>query len=282
MVKKLLAVVLAAMMMCGVLAVGASAVSVGDFVKVERPAAFGAAGISAPVDAQGEDEDIAAILAEAETMFKEKCEYAVPYFAYANFFVKENAYKPGKTMQAFTAAHTAAVQAATAPKQDAISAFLKDNAAVKAAYANGTLKDTLFAMYDDFADEFIAITERFVNEYFITDVLVFSEEYIRLIKLFIIFENANLTQEQADEIDIPIANNESKIETALEEGNYKESIKLTKDLADEIERVLVKYGIITISNPNPNPNPNPEPSFIAKVWNFILKWFLFGWIWMKK
>jgi len=26
----------------------------------------------------------------------------------------------------------------------------------------------------------------------------------------------------------------------------------------------------------------PTPSFFAKLWNFILKWFLFGWLWMKK
>jgi len=31
----------------------------------------------------------------------------------------------------------------------------------------------------------------------------------------------------------------------------------------------------------PNIITNPEPSFWAKLWNFILKWFLFGWIWMK-
>ena len=34
-------------------------------------------------------------------------------------------------------------------------------------------------------------------------------------------------------------------------------------------------------DPNPNPNPDPAPTFVAKVWNFILRWFLFGWIWMK-
>ena len=29
-----------------------------------------------------------------------------------------------------------------------------------------------------------------------------------------------------------------------------------------------------------SPTPTP-PSFLARLWNFILKWFLFGWIWMN-
>ena len=37
------------------------------------------------------------------------------------------------------------------------------------------------------------------------------------------------------------------------------------------------------TDPKPSdPTPTtPEPSFFAKIWNFILKWLFFGWIWMK-
>ena len=34
--------------------------------------------------------------------------------------------------------------------------------------------------------------------------------------------------------------------------------------------------------PKPSPEPSPKPiSCLARIWNFILKWVLFGWLWMK-
>jgi len=46
--------------------------------------------------------------------------------------------------------------------------------------------------------------------------------------------------------------------------------------------VFAPQNSTTTPEPEPDPGDEPtEPSFFAKLWSFILKWFLFGWIWMK-
>ena len=65
----------------------------------------------------------------------------------------------------------------------------------------------------------------------------------------------------------------TQLDDEVAKGNFKEAAKIVKNVSKEVEKILASYGIVKISG--------SEPTFFAKVWSFILKWFLFGWIWMK-
>ena len=278
--KKFLSVVLAVLVLIGVFAVGASAISLEGFTNVGEA-----------VVAQETDDDIAkkikAIMYEADGEFVMRF-LASPavfacseYFRYSNI---KNALKSGKTEQALDEALKeidADLYEASAEYQ-AFRAFTKDEAALRAAYEAGTLKDELTVFYNALYDQGISCYEPLANEFFLPEALAAAAEFSKFYSLAYVFMLAELTQEKYAEIDAKygtIWNKWVKAEIlpALNEGNFEEAIRLIKNAVKELEKLLADYGIITISNPE----PEPEPSFFAKLWNFILKWLFFGWLWMK-
>jgi len=280
MVKKLLAVVLAAMMMCGVLAVGASAV---------------------PIAAQGTfEEDFAAFKQEAEDNATLRV-WISPTIVYEIFADREYAFKDGKTKKGLSEAEDKLMaEAKDSAECKALQTFLDNEDALRAAHADGTLKDKLFALYKAFYDVYIDEVDALAIEYFRPDALAYATEYSKFNALAFVFDCADLAPEKRAEIKEKFNNYAAwSTRNALDEGNLEEALRIVKAATKEFEKILAEYGIITLSNPDPDPDPDPdpnpnddkpdpkpepdpEPTFIAKVWNFILKWFLFGWLWMKK
>ena len=285
--KKLVGVVLAALVVLGVFTVGVSAVSVLDFTA------------SAPVIAQGDEDDIDekinVITWDVYNKLRDKVAYSLPMIALELSHV-EKAYKSGQTYDALLDALTAmGVWLSDSVEYNTIYTFLDNNAALRAAYADGTLEDKLTELYNAAYDPYLAEFEKLVKDFFVTDALAFSEECLNFRKLEIAsgkaLRESNLTDKKLSEVKekLNVIWERYVYDAALEKGDFEEAIKIIKNRINEWKKILAEYGIVLPGDPAPTPDPNPnpptptpEPSFIAKVWNFILKWFLFGWIWMKK
>ena len=286
MVKKLLAVLLAAMMMCGVFAVGVSAVSFEDFMNLKKSATLSAAEGSAPAIVQGEDddkfaEDFVDFLYAAELYAGAKLESSSAAMACVYFMHNENSFKNRKAQKDFNDALESALKDSAEHK--ARDTFMNDSAAIKAAYTDGSLRGKLIDLHLACAIREIAIYEKLVPEYFIPDAMVFGEEFRKITSLTLALAGSGVTKEQRAEINAKIdaiATDElnAKLLKAIDEGDAKEAARIVTYVRKEYEKVLAEYGIVEIS---PEPEPEPSPSFFAKLWNFILKWFFFGWLWMK-
>jgi len=280
-------------MMCGVFAVGASAFSFEEFKSV-KSSAFGFAELSAPVSAQGGGEGsfadiVEAIRREAENSAGEKFLSSPAYVVSMTFWQCEALYKNGKTGRGFVIAFEAAYKATQEHKD--LVAFLDNDTELRAMYDRGLLKDRLVVLYNAFADRMISIGEVLEKEYFTPTALAFIKEWRDLSLLGFKAEQANLTPVKRAEINAKINRIESdhldNLFQKMNDGDFAEATRLVKNAIKELEKVLVEYGIITINNPDPDPKPEPKPdpeptaSFFAQIWNFILRWFFFGWIWMK-
>jgi len=271
--------------MCGVFAVGVSAFSFEEFVKIKNPATFGAAEISAPVATQGDgdfEKDFAAFLYDAELYAGATLESSPAAMAYSSFAHNKNSFKSSKAQREFHKALEAALKASA--EHNARDAFMSDDAAIKAAYADGTLKNKLVELYVACAKKEIAIYEKLVPEYFIPDAMAFGEEYRKILELYFTFLLAGLPKETHDEVNAKIGiilTNElgDKLNKAIDNSDVKEAAKIVKNARKELEKILAEYGIVEISPEPPDPS---DPSFITKVLRFIVKWFFFGWLWMKK
>jgi len=282
--KKTLCVFLTALMFLGAFAVGASAsASTGsfeEFAYVNASAPLGIAEFSAPVFAQdAADEqyakDILAIMAAVMGNATQRA-IAAPAFVLIDILgTNPKAYNSGKTKAALDIARGALD---SEHYFSAYYAFCADEAKVNAAYDNGTLKDKLLELTNAAIDQYIAAHDPLLAEYFTPKARTYANEFSKILNLALIFANADLTVELRAEItaklDAVTAGIEKSLEDALNAGDFDKATKIVKDAAKKIEKILADYGLID--------GASNEPSFFTKVWNFILKWIFFGWIWMPK
>jgi len=261
MTKKLLAVLLAMLMLCGLFAVGASA------------------------DLDPFRHELNVIHGEISAKCVRRLMYSPDHVACQLNKLRgnENAIKSGKKLQEFQDAYYAATD--NMAEWNIIEDFLRDEAKLRAALADGTLREKLDVLYNAYGDAMIAIEEALASEYFVDGVMAFAKAYTEHEWLLNAANDADLPEDTRAEVNEKVGSiSWVKVNAAWDEGNFDEATRLLKGLSDDLEQLLAEYGIITISNPEPEPDPGdapPEPSFFAKLWNFILKWFLFGWIWMK-
>jgi len=276
--KKLLSVLLAALILFGVFAIGANAMSIEEFLPAaaENSAILAIAETPAPVFAEDAGDEFAKkfpdIFMEAKKPANEKFEASDAFNVLFLLADREKAYQPGKTAEQLDDAIDAAVADTAAVKE--LNAFLADEAALKAAYADGTLKDKLIAMNIAVTDVRIAAIERLLPDYLLADALTYAKEATKLLNLAAKLEDAGLSEAQyitvmVQLMDVFSSKRTEQLTNALNDGNYKEAAKIARYATTKCERVFARYGIVE------------APSFWAKLWNFILKWFLFGWIWMK-
>jgi len=272
--KKILSVFLAALMLVGVFAVSASAISLEESPTMEA-SALDLAERSAPVFVQGDDpfaEDFESIQREVGTAAAEANFLTSTYIKMIRDILEHrpNAYKNGMAQADFLRA-LAAINTAQ-PANDALNAFLDDEAALREAYAAGTLRETLLSLCNAVYAEQVSIVEQAAKECFKPDALTYAFTYAEFHSLMNVLNKANLNSTQLADIrrgiDMSVLND--KLNFALLAGNYKKAAGIINGLIEDYSKAMAKYGLVEYK----------APSFFTKLWNFILKWIFFGWIWM--
>jgi len=275
--KKVLSVLLATLLLLGVFAVGASAFErpTIEQAKQSRFNPFPAANLSAQADDDKLPEEILTIMEE------------VVMDALIRLFTSEvmmadmlaempAAYKLGKTAEDLEKA-IGAVDAklnASQQKKD-LDAFLADTEAIKAAYTKGTLKNDLAKLYNAVIDFQIAEMKKVLKEFFTADAMNFLAAYGAFFALILKIDQADLTTAQAaaleakmNALDKKYSNFDKDLNTYLKAGNFKQATKLLKNVTKDLKKIMADFGLVK------------DASVGAKIWNFILKWIFFGWIWM--
>jgi len=278
--KKTLSVILATLMLLGMFAVSTSAFSRPDFplTEINETATAELLAFPAPVSAQDEggdtfSADLKAFQTEAIDLANQKLFASQAGVILTELQFIPTAYKDGKTLPDFAAAATA-LDISNSPESKAIDAFLANETERRADHANGSLKNKLISLYIIAVDQRIAVLENLAKEFFTADALAYAAANSAYYQLNVTLSNANLTQKEYNEISkimnlIVSPFVVSRISTELQNGNFKEAAKLVNDIVSEMEKVFADYGIGAA-----------RPSFWQKLWNFILKWIFFGWIWM--
>ena len=280
--KKTLSVLLAALMFLSLFAIGASASENPLDILQPTEAAEAAAldfidlppSVFAQIDADDFTSDYPGILAQVAQSSLKRFLSSPTIIAVLLLENNPKAYKSGKTAEGFGAALDALDFSATAEAK-ARDAFLKNDAALKAAYAAGTLKDDLIKLYNPVIDLQIAAYEKVAKDFFSVDALAYIDAFGNYANLGLALEKANLSAEKREEIKKKIADSlpkdfGQKLDKAIKDGNYKEAVKLLNDAKKIVEKILANHGVIKDDAP-----------FFTKVWRFIVKWIFFGWLWQK-
>jgi len=271
--KKTLSVLLATLMLLGVFAVGASAFELPTVEKAKQSRfnPLPAANLSAQAAGAELSPEIEAILDQ------------VSLEAFLRFYVKimmadtlsgiPAAYKAGKTETDLANILDAIDTAIEGSKQvKDLNAFLADTEAIKAAYANGTLKDELTRLYNAVFGLYFSELQKALREVFTADAMDFFEASSELADLTFIVMQADLTPEQRTSLEATIRALDMKygdMDVNLENGNFKEAAKLLKSYTKDLKKIMAEFGLIE------------APSIFARIWDFILRYIFFGWLWMK-
>ena len=283
--KKILSVLLAALMLFGVFAIGASAMSIDDFL----PAAAEDSGTSdlvkfpASVAAQGGGEqfeaEFAAISEELKVQYEARRAGSPACIAYRLLRDDEKAIVSGKTTKEFRDAYPAAINAEPITKAVAdLDAFSNDKAAQKAEYEAGTLQQKLTSLYNTLTDAEIAVCEALASEFFTNDAMIFAKAFSNFAKFSVAYEHADLAKTEYDAFakqvdDILTSEFFEKASKAQTDGDYKKAARLFDEAMRKLVKVMDEYGI--------DAGIKIESSFFSKLWNFIVKWIFFGWLWQK-
>jgi len=278
--KKTLSVILAALMLLGMFAVSASALPRTDFPLTEINEAAASVLFAFPslVSAEGGvaaaalTDDLTAYRKEAADLADNALSLSLAYVILSELQYHTAAYQAGKTIVEFTNA-LAALDWKNSAETLAIDAFLDDTAAVEAAYANGTLRDVLISLYAAAATQRIVSVEILAKEFFHADALAYATANNNYYKALDALSSLTLTEKEYIEISkkmnrivTPFAT--AKIVAALNNGDYKKAASLVNDIVKDVEKIVANHGT------------GGNLSFWQKLWNFILKWIFFGWIWM--
>ena len=272
--KKILSVLLATLMLLGVFAVGASAFELPTLEQAKQSPynPFAEAELTAQAEAADPlPPDITDIMEEStkEALIRLMTE-AIMASVLADI---PAAYKDGKNPLELNA-RMLVVNATVASSQQMkdLNAFLGNPEAIKAAHANGTLKADLAKLYNAVIDLQASEMNKLINEFFTKDAIDYLNAYSELAKLLFTVELADLTTEQKAAIAAEMKALEEKyknVDIDIKAGDFKAATKLIKSFTKDLRKILVKYGLVK------------DDSVVVKVWNFILRWIFFGWLWMK-
>jgi len=306
--KKILSVLLATLMLLGTFAIGASAISLKEFPAADegtaailgRAKSSAAAFVPGKVEAADADEDeeeadeaeakfrtdVSAWLEEAWANYEEKTRTSPAYFAIHFLSDNEKAYKDGKTLEGLIKAYSSATN--DMPAADALDAFMnpaEDDyeaalAAIRAEYDAGTLQKKIADLHEAALKEELAINETLANEFFSKNAMAFAKTYSKYTALIFALYNADLTNEEFDEISdkldrIWTREFDKALDQAMEDGNFKEANRLIKNLVTNYTKILSNYDVV-----KPVTFWTVLLDVLKAIWNFILKWIFFGWIWM--
>jgi len=231
--KKILYVLLTALLLIGVFAIGASA--------------------SAPVFVQEEDEYIAEKIEAIKKEVDIESRYWVSpgILAFREWFDTLNKYKHDKTEQGLEDALSEVMADVEGTAEyEALCAFLDNDVALKAAYAEGTLRDKLITLHTAVYNLLAAGCKKIAIEFFVPEVLAIAEELSKIFKLSLVFENAELTQEKRAEMEEKAKNNtiisnlERNHDNALKAGNFEAALQNAKNVLKEYKQILAEYGIL--------------------------------------
>ena len=160
------------------------------------------------------------------------------------------------------------------PEGQAIDAFWADEAAVEAAYRDGTLKAKLIELETKVFDVCYKAWDALAVEYFKPEAL---DVFASLSKLFALEAEAQkkLTEEQLEKIDekldaLAFPLDSDAFNALLQEGKWAEAKKVMDDYVSEAQKIYADYGIVIKSE--------PKKTVWQKIWDFILKYILFGWL----
>ena len=280
--KRILATALAAVLHLGVFATGAGAESLSDFsFTVETPLISRyleeVAGTQALTPA-----DYTAINALYKTA-KEQAFYLMlaepAYAAYNALHTNPLALKPGKTLAALEADIDSSISAlSTNPETIAIltelNQLISDEAALEAAYRNGTLKAVFVDKLLRLEKSGLSIYQRIATDYFIPQAVEATNGLARVFQLAADVWNSDLSAAKKDELMTAIYSINTYAFSYLNNGYWANAKAAADNTYKEAEKLLKKAGFLLTGIFGTN------PKWDGAWWHYILFFVLFGWIWM--
>jgi len=211
----------------------------------------------------------------------------------------ESAYKAGKTKDALWDAFLEISERMDRSAENkAINNFWNDAAAVEKAYKDGTLAIKSALLFADCLDAFEEEYDKLAMEYLKPVALAYADASLEVdIWLYsgVYLEACgDLTSEKRYELGDKLGtliyeyiDQSSMLEQWEKEGNWAELTAFSQDLLQDVKAIYAEYGITKLparptwpdkpDKPDA-PNPDPQLNMIARIWQAIVKYVLFGWL----
>jgi len=273
--KKLLAVLLAAMVLCGVLAVGAGAVSISDLT-VEQLEQYNKIlndyfqfkQYASPVDTAWIVFTPTPLYDQITPALKDptkELEYRNKYFELASAL------------------------------SDILGLY--DEQALVAAFLAGTMKPKMEAMFDAYFKERVKLIRPFIEEYLKPEAVDYAGEVGAVNILFILLtEHSALIEKDAALVSrgraIVDQFTADDLREIVLEGKWAEAKAYVREVREALRQLLIDAGVLDPdADPDADPAPDSDPIFallasflpesIARVLAAIVRYILFGWLWER-
>jgi len=250
--KRALATILAVLMAIGMFAASASALSVAP----DAPSLFEARTV-VPANA---DNEAALDAFELDLMRAIGNSYGALdiLFALRNY---ESARRPGANIAEFiTAGNTAGDAFMAAMFGAGVAIATLEGAALDTELAR-LIRETVTA-----SDAAMAVARNVFN----ADALAFANAFGRYYELIFRVDASHLTEDELDALSAQMRELDDPFDDELWDNEDWAALARAMDrYVGQLEGILRAAGLLP-----------PLPTFWARLWNFILRWIFFGWIWM--